>query len=129
MSNSLWPNFSAVTPPRGMREMLVDAVGDIDTQTGGAIVLYVDTLGVGASGVIRDVRHNCYLKLVKTGYAHLLFRVTTPVAGPWPALVTTPDGESFPDVRDESQLRAAIREIVQRERTKEIVFYLLSTVR
>jgi hypothetical protein len=112
-----------------MREMLYHAAGDIDAQTGGAIQLYVDTLGVGASGVIHDVRHNCYLRVVKTGYSHLLFRVTTPATGPWPAVVATPEGETIKDITDENQLRAAIEQVVQRERTKEVVFYLLSTVR
>jgi hypothetical protein len=85
-----------------MREMLYDAAGDLDTRTGGALRFYVDTLGV--SGSVEKVRHNCYLRVPKTGYTHLLFRVTTPVPGPWPT-------------------------ILQRDRTKEIVLYLLSTAR
>jgi hypothetical protein len=116
-----------MTPPRrGLREMLYDAAGDIGTQTNGAILFYVDTLGV--SGTIRQVRHNCYLRVPKTEYTHLLFQVNTPVPGPWPATATTPEGDSFPNLQDESQLRAAIQEILQRERTKEIVLYLLGTV-
>ena len=126
MSNSLWPNFSTLTPPRGLREMLHDAAGDIDTQTNGAIQFYVDTLGV--SGTVRQVRHNCYLRVPKTEYNHLLFQVSTPVPGPWPATATTPEGERFADIQDENQLRAAIQQILQRERTKEIVLYLLGTV-
>lgn len=127
MSNSLWPNFSTITLPRGLREMLSDAAGDIDSQTNGAILFYVDTLGV--SGTVKQVRHNCYLRVPKTEYNHLLFRVTTPVPGPWPATVTTPEGDKYQDIQDEPQLRAAIQQILQRERTKEIVLYLLSTVR
>src|SRR5438067_275607 len=84
MPNSLWPDFSAMTPPRGMREMLVAAAGDIDARTNGALQFYVDTLGV--SGAVKKVRHNCYLRVPKTGYTHLLFQVTTPAPGrrPWP---------------------------------------------
>jgi hypothetical protein len=129
MSNSLWPDLTKMTPPRGMREMLYEGAGDVDARTGGALQFYVDTLGVGRSGVIHDVRHNCYLKVVKTGYLHLLFRVTTPASAPWPATVGTPEGESFTDLQDESQLRDAIRQILERERTTEVVFFLISTVR
>jgi hypothetical protein len=128
MSSSLWPNFAGLAPPRGMIEMLYDCAGDIGTQTGGAIDFYVDTVGVGLSGVIQDVRYNCYLRVVKNGYTHLLFRVTTPVAGPFPASAVTPEGDRFPGLKDEAELRAAIAKILQRERTKEIVLYLLNTV-
>jgi hypothetical protein len=127
MSSSLWPNYAGLTPPRGMLEMLNDAAGDIDTQTGGAIEFYVDTVGVGGSGVIRDIRYNCYLRVVKKNYLHLLFRVTTPVASPFPASAGTPEGEHYPDLKDEGELRAAIAQILQRERTKEVVLYLLNT--
>lgn len=127
MSNSLWPDFSTLTPTRGMREMLREAAGDIDDQTGGAIAFYVDTLGV--SGTVEGVRHNCYLRVAKTGYTHLLFRVSTPVPGPWPATATTPEGEAFRDIQDEAQLHDAIQQIIGRDRTKEVVLYLLSTVR
>src|SRR4051794_25839795 len=105
MSKSLWPDFSTLSPPnRGMREMLYDAAGDIDTHTGGAIQFYVDTLGV--SSTVDKVRHNCYLRVSKNGYMHLLFRVTTPVPGPCPAFATTPEGEAFDDINDESRLRS-----------------------
>ena len=128
MPNSLWPDFSTVTPPpRGLREMLYDLAGDIDSKTGGAIKFYVDTLGV--TSAIEKVRHNCYLRVPKTEYTHLLFQVNTPVPGPWPAVASTPEGERFPDIQDENQLRDAVEKILQRERTKEVVLYLLSTVR
>ncbi len=128
MPNSLWPNFAGMAPPRGMIEMLGDAAGDIGTQTNGAIDFYVDTVGVGASGVIQDIRYNCYLRLVKKDYMHLLFRVTTPIASPFPAVIVTPEGEKYPDLKDESELRQAIGQILQRERTKEIVLFLLNSV-
>jgi hypothetical protein len=129
MAKSLWPDFTKQTPPRGMREMLYEAAGDVDAQTNGALQLHLDTLGVGPSGVIKEVRHTCYLKVAKTGYLHLLFRVTTPATGLWPATTATPEGETVTDIQDEAQLRAAIESILQRERTKEVVFYLLSTAR
>lgn len=127
MSNSLWPNFSNTIPKRGMREMLSNAAGDVGTQTNGDILFYIDTLGV--SGSNEKVRHNCYLRIPKTDYTHLLFRVTTPVPGPWPAIITTPEGDKYPDAHDETELRDHIREILNRDRTKEVVYYLLSTVR
>src|SRR5207249_4932197 len=105
-----------ITPSRGLREMLYDAAGDIDARTNGALQFYVDTLGV--SGAVKKVRHNCYLRVPKTAYVHLLFQVTTTVPGPWPATATTPEGETFPDIQDENQLRDAIQQILQRERTK-----------
>ena len=126
MSKSLWPDFSTLTPPRGLREMLYGAAGDISTQTNGAILFYVDTLGV--SGTVKQVRHNCYLRVPKTEYMHLLFQVSTPVPGPWPATVATPEGERYSDIKDENELRAAIQQILQRERTKEIVLFLLGTI-
>jgi hypothetical protein len=126
MSKSLWPDFSSETPARGLREMLYDAAGDIHALTNGAIQFYVDTLGV--SDTIDKIRHNCYLRLPKTGYTHLLFQVTTPVPGPWPASVATPEGEKYTDIQDEAQLRDAIEQILKRERTKEIVLYFRGTV-
>ncbi len=127
MTNSLWPDFSAMTPTRGLREMLHDAAGDINARTNGALQFYVDTLRV--SGAVKNIRHNCYLRVAHPEYTHLLFQVTTPVPGPWPAAVTTPEGESFRDIQDENQFRGVIEQILQRDRTKEIVLYLLSTAR
>jgi hypothetical protein len=107
--------------------MLYEAAGDIDARTNGAIQFYVDTIGTpGSTG---KVRHNCYLRIPKTDFNHLLFRVTTPVPGPWPATVTTPEGETFADLQDESQLRGALQQILQRKRTTEIVLFLLSSLR
>jgi hypothetical protein len=128
MAKSLWPDFSTIPPPvRGLREMIFDAAGDIDVKTNGALQLYIDTLGV--SGVIEKVRHNCYLRVVKTRYTHLLFRVSAPVPGPWPATVSTPEGEKIENINTEQELRDAVQQIFQRQRTTEVVLYLLSTVR
>ena len=129
MTSSLWPNLSGITQVRGMREMLIDAVGDINTQTSGDIEFHVDLLGVGSSGLVQNLRYNCYLCAVKTGYLYLFFQVTTPSTGPWPATLATPEGERFADLPDESQLRTAIGQVLQRPRTAEIVYYLRSMVR
>lgn len=128
MSSSLWPNLSGVTPPRGMLEMLNELAGDLVHHTNGKIEFYVDTLGIKNSGAIRHVRHNCYLRVPTTGYMHLLFRVTTPIASPWPATAATPEGDSFPQITNETELRDVIRGILQRRRTTEIILYLLNTV-
>ena len=128
MSTSLWPNFAGLAPPRGTMEMLNGAAGDISAQTNGAIEFYVDVVGVGVSGVIQDIRYNCYLRVAKNNYMHLLFRVTTPVASPFPAVAVTPEGERYSLLEDEEELRDAIEKILQRERTKEVVLYLLKTV-
>jgi hypothetical protein len=127
MSTSLWPNFANLAAPRGMIEMLYDAAGDIGNQTNGLIDFYIDSLGVGASGAIKRIRHNFYLRIPKNNYMHMLFRVTTPVASPFPATVVTPEGEEYADLKDELELRAAIEKVLQRERTKEVVLYLLHT--
>jgi hypothetical protein len=127
MSTSLWPNFAGLAVPRGMFEMLLDAAGDVGKQTNGTIDFHVDTLGVGVGGAVLKIRYNCYLRVIKNSYLHLLFRVTTPVAGPFPATAATPEGEEFPDLQDENELRDAIEKILRRERTKEVVLYLLKT--
>lgn len=129
MPPSLWPNLTGITQARGMREMLIDAVGDIKTQTNGDIEFHVDLLGVGTSGLVQNLRYNCYLRAVKTDYLYLFFQVTTPSTGPWPATLTTPEGERFADLPGEDELRAAIAQVLQRPRTAEMVYYLRSMVR
>lgn len=129
MTSSLWPNLSGITQPRGMREMLIDAVGDISAQTNGDIQFYVDLVGIGTSGLVENIRYNCYLRVVKTGYLHLFFRVTTPSTGPWPASLATPEGDKYTDLTAEKKLLDAITQILQRPRTAEIVYYLRSMVR
>jgi len=129
MSSSLWPNLSGITPPRGMREILIDAVGDISAQTNGDIQFYVDLVGIGSSGLVENIRYNCYLRAVKTGYLQLLFQVTTPSTGAWPASLATPEGEKYTNLTDETPLRNAIAQVLQRPRTAEIVYYLRSMVR
>lgn len=129
MSSTLWPNFAGLAAPRSMQVMLYDAAGDIKQQESGALDFYVDTIGVGTSGAIHNIRYNCYLKVVKKDYMHLLFQVTTPVASPFPATVVTAEGDDYPDLQDEQALRTAIAAILQRPRTTEVVLYLLNTAR
>jgi hypothetical protein len=111
-----------------MIEMLYDAAGDVSQLTGGKIDFYIDTVGIGPSGMIQDMRYNCYLRVIAMKYLHLLFRVTAPVAGPFPATVATPEGESFRDLNTEAELRDAIRQVLQRPRTIEVLRFLLNTV-
>ena len=127
MSSSLWPpNVFGTPQTRGMREMLIDAVGDIKAQTNGEIEFHVDLLGVGSSGLVQNLRYNCYLRAAKTGYSFLFFQVTTPSTALWPALLATPEGDAFPNLMDENMLRNAIKQVLQRQRTAEIVYYLHS---
>jgi hypothetical protein len=132
MPTSLWPDFKSMTPPRGMREMLYEMAGDIDVQTGGKIKFYVDTVGISdvarsRSMGVQSVRYNGYLRVPSTGYSHLLFRVTTPAPGPWPATTETPEGDTLPQSSNEGDLREVIRQVLQRERTQEVVLLLLGT--
>lgn len=129
MTSSLWQHLSGTTQPRGMQEILIDLVGDISAQTNGDIQFYVDLVGIGSSGLVENIRYNCYLRAAKTGYLHLFFQVTTPSTGSWPASVATPEGEKYSNLTDETKLREAIENIVQRPRTAEIVYYLRTMVR
>jgi hypothetical protein len=124
--SSLWPNIAGMIAPRGMFDMLSDAVGGIGSQTNGAVDFYIDILGVGRAGVIQEVRHNCYLRVAKKDYLFLFFQVTTPVAKPFPAVVATPEEDPYPEVHDEPQLLAVLKQVLERERTKEVVLYLLA---
>ena len=122
----LWPNFANMAPPRRMMEMLYDAAADISAKTDGKIDFYVDAIGVGAGGVIREARYNCYLRVSRAAYKHLLFRVTTPVASAFPATAETPEGEQYSNIPDEQGLVDVIGKIVKRDRTTEIVLFLLN---
>ena len=124
---TLWPNFAGVAAPRSMAEMLYDAAGDIGTQTSGKLDFYVDIVGIGAAGAVQHIRHNCYLRVPKNHYSFLLFQVTTPVGSPFPATAATPEGEEYANLVDEGAFRDAVLQILQRDRTKEVVLYLLST--
>jgi hypothetical protein len=49
------------------------------------------------------------------------------VASSFPASAATTEGEEYRELKNEEELRAAIGNILKRERTKEIVLYLLKT--
>src|SRR5205807_6897522 len=106
---SLWPNLSGLPVTRGMREMLQSLAGDISALTNNKIEFYVDTVGVGASGLVQHLRYNCYLRVPAHSYAHLLFQVSTPAASAFPATVATPEGEKVENVTDEPQLEQTIQ--------------------
>jgi hypothetical protein len=109
---SLWPNFSALPTQRTMRDMLYAAAGDIAAQTNNKIQFYVDTVGVGSSGLVQNLRYNCYLRTPATSYSHLLFQVTTPVASPWVASLGTPEGDQYTGIDSETKLTQAIGQIL-----------------
>lgn len=125
--STLWPNFAGMAAPRTMQIMLYDAAAGIGAQTNGKLDFYVDTVGVGRAGAVEHIRYNCYLRVPKNNYLHLLFQVTTPVTGPFPAEVVTPEDDEYPNIADEPALLTAIGAILQRERTKEVALYLMTT--
>ena len=128
MQATLWPDLTTGIPPRTVRQMLVDAAGDIDKQTNGDLQFHMDIVGSGGTSKPREARHNCYLRVERTGHLHLLFQVKTPFGAMWPAVTVTPEGDSIPVANSEDELREAVRQVLQRERTKEVLFFLLSTV-
>lgn len=110
-----------------MGEMLYDAAAGLGQITQGKLDFYVDAVGVADPqfGPVTKIRYNCYIRVVKKAYLHLLFQVTTPASSSFPAEIGTPEGDSIPPAKDEADLRAAIATILQRSRTKEVVNYLL----
>ncbi len=125
-NESFWPPVGA-SPPRTMAEMLYDAAGDLGALTNGKLDFYVDAVGVApsAAGPVTQIRYNCYIRLVGKSYLHLFFQVTTPSSGPFDATLGTPEGDRIPPIKDENELRGAIRKVLQRPRTKKVVEYLL----
>jgi hypothetical protein len=123
---SLWPSVSA-SPPRTMAEMLYDAAGDLAGITNNKLDFYVDTVGVAdpPAGPVTKLRYNCYIRVIKTGNVHLFFQVTTSSASPFDADLGTPEGDTFPPIKDESELLNVIGQIMQRPRTTEVINYLL----
>jgi hypothetical protein len=127
MAQTLWPNISGHIPPRGMVEMLYDAAGDVGSITNNKLDFHVDSVGIGAAGAIKEMRHNCYLRVIKNTYAHLLFQITCRVATPFPALAATPEGDSYPEINSETELQDTIKQILARPRTTEILLFLVNT--
>lgn len=122
---SLWPT-AGISPPRMMAEMLYDAAGDLATVTGNKLDFYVDAIGVAPThGPVTQIRYNCYIRVITKSYLHLFFQVTTPSGGPFDAVLGTPEGDKFEDIKTEPDLRDAIAVVMGRPRTKEVVEYLL----
>lgn len=121
----LWPQIG-LTPPRTMAEMLYDAAAGLGQISQNKLDFYVDAIGVAPdpSGPVTKIRYNCYIRVVSKTYLHLLFQVTTPSGGPFDAEIGTPEGESY-SAKDETELVATIAKILQRQRTKEVIDYLL----
>lgn len=122
----LWPQIGP-TPPRTMAEMLYDAAAGLAQISQNKLDFYVDAVGVAPDpfGPVTKIRYNCYIRVIKKTYLHLLFQVTTPSSGPFDAEIGTPEGDSYPPVKDENELVATITKVLQRPRTKEVVEYLL----
>lgn len=127
MSQVLWPNIAGQTPIRGMVEMLYDAAAGLGGITNNKLDFHVDSVGVGAAGSIKEMRHNCALRVIKNGYTHLLFRITCPVANPFPAKAGTPEGDSYPEIKSETELLDVIKQILARPKTAEILVLLVNT--
>jgi hypothetical protein len=120
MATSLWPDFPTDVKPRGVRQMLEDAGGDIAEKTHGVVQFRVRTYSEGDK-----FYHDCYLLVPRVGFQHLLVRVTTGVT-PFPAAVFTPSGEGFGDVGNENNLRSVLRQLFQRRETREVVENLIA---
>jgi hypothetical protein len=109
-----------------MAEMLYDAAGDLGTLTNGKLDFYVDAVGVApVGGPVTQIRYNCYIRVIAKSYLHLFFQVTTPSGGPFNAELGTPEGDQYPLIKSETELRNVIEAVMQRPRTKEVVEYLL----
>ena len=126
MSNkTLWP-VVGLSPPRTMAEMLYDAAAGLGTVTNGKLDFYIDALGVApVGGPVTKIRYNCYIRVVSKSYMHLFFQVTTPSGAPFEAELGTPEGDKYPPIQSETELRDVIERVMQRPRTKEVVEYLL----
>ena len=125
MASTLWPPIMQNPPPRDMAEMLYDLAKDISVLTSGRLDFHIDAVGIGGIGAVTHIRYNCYLRVVKKAYLHLLFRVTTEVGSPFPAEFATPEGDPIPNASDKNELEQRIQTILQRPRTSDILHYLL----
>jgi hypothetical protein len=123
---NLWPTIGQ-TPPKTMAEMLYDAAVGLAQISQNKLDFYIDAVGVApdAFGPVTKIRYNCYIRVIEKGYLHLLFQVTTPSGSPFDAEITTPEDEIYSPIKDKQELEAAIGKILQRERTKEVIDYLL----
>ena len=110
-----------------MAEMLYDAAAGLSQISQNKLDFYVDALGVAQDpfGPVTQIRYNCYVRVINKAYLHLLFQVTTPSGSPFDAVIGTPEGEKYGPIKDENNLVAAITQILQRQRTKEVIEYLI----
>ncbi len=122
----LWPSISP-TPPRTMAEMLYDTAAGLSQISQNKLDFYVDAVGVAPDplGPVTKIRYNCYIRVISKTYLHLLFQVTTPSSSAFDAEIGTPESDKISTVKDETELVAAIGQILQRPRTKEVIDYLL----
>jgi hypothetical protein len=122
----LWPTIGQ-TPPRTMAEMLYDTAAGLGQISQNKLDFYVDAVGVApdALGPVTRIRYNCYIRVIGKSYLHLLYQVTTPSSGPFDAEIGTPEGDTFPPLKNEADLIAAVTKILQRPRTREVIEDLL----
>lgn len=123
---NLWP-LVGQAPPKTMAEMLYDMAGGLAQISQNKLDFYIDAVGVAPDtfGPAIDIRYNCYIRVIHKTYLHLLFQVTTPTGAPFPSEFGTPEGDIISPAHDETELRTAISQILQRSRTKEVIDYLL----
>jgi hypothetical protein len=109
-----------------MKELLYEQIGDLGMVTNGKLAFYVDALGMAPNplGPVTMLRNNGYIRVPIKEYLHLFFQVQSPLQSPFPAAIETPEGDSFPNINSEAELRKAIEEIMKRPRTAEVVDYL-----
>ena len=119
-TTSLWPDFPSEVPPRGMRQMLEEAGGDIGQKTGGTIEFRVKVFPEG-----NNLIHDCYLVVPRVGYQHLLLRVITG-AKPFPAHIATTHEHNSGGVLNEESLRHVLKSNFQSQETREIVGNLIA---
>jgi hypothetical protein len=121
-----WLPVTTTLPPKTMAEMLYDAAAGLSQTTQGKLDFYVDALGVAPDrlGPATSIRYNCYIRVVSKAYLHLLFQVTTPAGGPFPAKFGTPEGDPYPEAKSVSELNDIIVQILRRQETQDIVAYL-----
>jgi hypothetical protein len=107
--------------------MLYDAAAGLGAISQNKLDFYIDAVGVAAPafGPVNQVRYNCYIRIIAKAYLHLFFQVTTPVSSAFLADLVTPEGDSFPNLGNETQLDDAIDKVMQRPRTQDILDYLL----
>ena len=119
-TTSLWPEFSAQAKPRGMRQILENAGGDIAEKTRGVVEFRVKTYSEGDK-----FYHDCYLVVPRVRFQHLLLRVITD-AKPFPATLATLRGQTIGSIPDEANLRETLKEHFQSQETREVVENLIA---